>query len=243
MERMPTDFRDEKTFPRRGREAIGEALWLLRVSDKGRASAAGTIHDYVYPCPMDQGMLERWSIAPAEFDEALRRHPTDEHLCVVQGTRASRERRDGQRVAAARARGEPRPSGRRRGRPGRAPLMGSTVEFVRPDGKTAPGYFAPAGADGAPGIVLFEEWWGLDDRIKSNGRLVSRRTASTSLVPDLYRGRCAATGDEANHLMEGLDFADAATQDAAGAASYLARTRRAARRRHRLLHGRRADAA
>jgi hypothetical protein len=80
MGRMPTDFRDGTTFPRRGRESIGEALWLLRVSDKGRASAAGTIHDYIYPCPMDQGMLERWGIAPAEFDKALRDNPTDESL-------------------------------------------------------------------------------------------------------------------------------------------------------------------
>jgi hypothetical protein len=80
MRRMPTDFRDGKTFPRRGRETIGDALWLLRVSDKGRASAAGTIYDYIYPCPMDMGMLERWKIAPAEFDEALRQHPTDEDL-------------------------------------------------------------------------------------------------------------------------------------------------------------------
>jgi hypothetical protein len=77
---MPTDFRDGKTFPRRGRESIGEALWLLRVSDKGRASAAATIHDYIYPCPMDQGMLERWGITPAQFDEALRDNPTDESL-------------------------------------------------------------------------------------------------------------------------------------------------------------------
>lgn len=77
---MPTDFRDGKTFPRRGREAIGEALWLLRISDKGRAAAAGTIDDYIYPCPMDKGMLERWRISPSEFDEALRQHPTDESL-------------------------------------------------------------------------------------------------------------------------------------------------------------------
>jgi hypothetical protein len=77
---MPTDFRDEKAFPRRGREAIGDALWLLRAADKGRASAAGTIHDYIYPCPMDTGMMERWKIAPAEFDEALRQHSTDELL-------------------------------------------------------------------------------------------------------------------------------------------------------------------
>lgn len=55
-------------------------MWLLRVSDKGRAAAAGTIHDYIYPCPMDQGVLERWGVTPAEFDEALRAHQTDDDL-------------------------------------------------------------------------------------------------------------------------------------------------------------------
>ncbi len=89
---MPTDFRDGTTFPRRGRESIGEALWLLRVSDKGRASAAGTIHDYIYPCPMDQGMLERWGITPAQFDEALRNNPTDESLYNWFSARVSPER-------------------------------------------------------------------------------------------------------------------------------------------------------
>jgi hypothetical protein len=77
---MPTDFRDGKTFPRRGREAIGEALWLLRAADKGRASAAGTIHDYIYPCPMDKGMMDRWGVTPAEFDTALRRNASDAEL-------------------------------------------------------------------------------------------------------------------------------------------------------------------
>ena len=70
----------ERRFRGAGAKQIGDALWLLRVSDKGRASAAGTIHDYIYPCPMDRGMLERWRIASAEFDEALRRNPTDELL-------------------------------------------------------------------------------------------------------------------------------------------------------------------
>jgi hypothetical protein len=77
---MPTDFRDGKTFPRRGREPIGDVLWLLRASDKGRASAAGTIHDYVYPCPMDQGMMERWRVTAKEFNDALAHNPTDEQL-------------------------------------------------------------------------------------------------------------------------------------------------------------------
>lgn len=59
---------------------MGDALWLLRAADKGRAAAAGTIHDYIYPCPMDKGMMERWRISSTEFDEALRRNPTDELL-------------------------------------------------------------------------------------------------------------------------------------------------------------------
>ncbi len=80
MERMPTDFRDGKTFPRRGREAIGDVLWLLRAADKGRASAAGTIHDYIYPCPMDRSMMERWRVSAPEFEEALRQNPTDDDL-------------------------------------------------------------------------------------------------------------------------------------------------------------------
>jgi hypothetical protein len=80
MRRMPTDFRDGKTFPRRGREPIGDALWLLRLSDKARAYLGGTIHDYIYPCPMDQGVLERWKVPRKEFEEALVRYPTDDLL-------------------------------------------------------------------------------------------------------------------------------------------------------------------
>src|ERR1700735_2981120 len=77
---MPTDFRDGKTYPRRGREPSGDALWLLRVSDKARAYLAGTIHDYVYPCPMDKGVMERWKVTRKELEEALVRYPTDDEL-------------------------------------------------------------------------------------------------------------------------------------------------------------------
>jgi carboxymethylenebutenolidase len=98
--------------------------------------------------------------------------------------------------------------------------MGSMVEFTRPDGKTAPGYLAPAPQAGAPGVVMLEEWWGVDDRIKATAdRLAS--AGFSVLVPDLFRGRSAVTRDEASHLIAGLDFADAAGQDTTGAARYL----------------------
>lgn len=98
--------------------------------------------------------------------------------------------------------------------------MGETIEFTRPDGQTAPGYLARSGSSGVPGVVLFEEWWGVNDQIKETADRLAGQGFDV-LVPDVYRGRVAATGDEANHLMQGLDFKDAATQDASGAATYL----------------------
>jgi hypothetical protein len=77
---MATDFRDGKTFPRRGRDPIGQALWLARVFDKARAAANGTIHDYIYPCPMDKGVMERWGITPEQFDAAIATHSGDEAI-------------------------------------------------------------------------------------------------------------------------------------------------------------------
>ncbi len=77
MAHMPTDFRDGQTFPRPGRLRMGSFMWLARVFDKGRASAHGTIHDYIYPCPMDQGVFERWGITAGTFNQVTTEHPTD----------------------------------------------------------------------------------------------------------------------------------------------------------------------
>jgi hypothetical protein len=77
---MATDFRDGKTFPRRGRESMDGVLWLARVSDKARAAAAGTIHDYIYPCPMDKGVMERWGITPEQFNDAIKANASDDAL-------------------------------------------------------------------------------------------------------------------------------------------------------------------
>jgi carboxymethylenebutenolidase len=100
--------------------------------------------------------------------------------------------------------------------------MGEMIEFARPDGKGAPAYYAaPEGnAERAPGIVIVQEWWGItDDMMQIADRYT--RLGYRALIPDLFRGRKAAIGDEANHLMEGLDFQDAASQDVRGALQYL----------------------
>ena len=100
--------------------------------------------------------------------------------------------------------------------------MGTMISFNRPDGKDVQGYLAsPAiGADNAPGIVVLQEWWGLNDQIKG----VADRLADQgyrALVPDLYRGKLGLDANEAEHLMNELDFADAAGQDVAGAVTHL----------------------
>ena len=100
--------------------------------------------------------------------------------------------------------------------------MGQTVTFKRPDGKDCNGYLAsPAsGGERAPGVVVIQEWWGLNDQIKG----VADRLAGLgyrALVPDLYRGKVTLDAAEAQHMMTNLNFADAATQDVRGAAQYL----------------------
>jgi hypothetical protein len=91
---MATDFRSGNDFPRRGREPMEGFLWLARVIDKARAEAAGTIHDYIYPCPMDRGVFERWGITPDEFTAAIRRHPTDDGILGWLRGRVTDDRRE-----------------------------------------------------------------------------------------------------------------------------------------------------
>jgi carboxymethylenebutenolidase len=95
------------------------------------------------------------------------------------------------------------------------------INIKRPDGKECSGFYVePAGGKSAPGVVVIQEWWGLNDQIKG----VAKRMADAgyrALVPDLYRGRVGLDAKEAEHLMGGLDFGDAAGQDIRGAVKHL----------------------
>lgn len=98
---------------------------------------------------------------------------------------------------------------------------GSMIAFRRPDGQEVNGYLAePAHAANAPAVVVIQEWWGLNDQIRG----VADRLAHAgyvALVPDLYRGKATVEEEEANHLMNALDFGDAASQDIRGAVQHL----------------------
>lgn len=90
---MATDFRNGE-FPRRGRDSLDGFLWLARVFDKARASAAGTIFDYIYPCPMDRGVFDRWGITARMFDAALDTCQTDDEILAWLKARVPAARRD-----------------------------------------------------------------------------------------------------------------------------------------------------
>ena len=65
--------------------------------------------------------------------------------------------------------------------------MGTSITFKRPDGKDAGGYLANAARGNAPGVVVIQEWWGLQDQIKG---LCDRFAVAgfDALAPDLYKG-------------------------------------------------------
>ena len=97
--------------------------------------------------------------------------------------------------------------------------MGTMIEFARPDGGKTKGYLTTAG-QGRPGVVVIQEWWGLNDQICGVADRFAR-AGYNALAPDLYKSRLTTQPDEANHLMTGLDFADATHQDLRGAAQRL----------------------
>src|SRR5688572_25717343 len=102
--------------------------------------------------------------------------------------------------------------------------MGKMISFKRPDGQSVNGYLAePAQAAKAPGIVVIQEWWGLNSQIKGVADKLAK-AGYRALVPDLYRGKTALEAKEAEHLMSNLNFGDAAGQDVRGAVQHLKAT-------------------
>src|SRR5262245_57150038 len=103
--------------------------------------------------------------------------------------------------------------------------MGTRIGFARPDGQQAEGYLAKAGRGNAPGVVVIQEWWGLQDQIKG----ICDRLALAgydALAPDLYAGTVVPyhDTDAAGREMNSLNFLEATDQLVRGAAQFLRRT-------------------
>jgi carboxymethylenebutenolidase len=97
--------------------------------------------------------------------------------------------------------------------------MGTMIEFAA-NGDNAPGYLARPEGDGPfPGVVVMQEWWGLDAHIKDVTERFARE-GFVALAPDFYRGRVATEPDEARKLAMELDH-PRAIKDMQGAVNYL----------------------
>jgi carboxymethylenebutenolidase len=99
--------------------------------------------------------------------------------------------------------------------------MGSMVDFAS-NGTTASGYLALPESGSGPGVIVIQEWWGLDSGIIE---MADRLAAAgfVALAPDLYHGELAGHTemDRAGALMQALP-ADRAARDMSGAVDHLA---------------------
>jgi len=99
--------------------------------------------------------------------------------------------------------------------------MGANVSF-KANGGTTDGYLATPASGKGPGVVVIQEWWGLNDQVKGVADMFARE-GFVALAPDFYHGKGAKIGEpnEAQKLMMEFFQANTAAKDAKGAANYL----------------------
>lgn len=107
-----------------------------------------------------------------------------------------------------------------RGTLGYSYVMGTNVTFSTPSGDAA-GYLATPESGSGPGVIVVQEWWGLDSGIIDISDDLARN-GFVALAPDLYHGELAGHTemDKAGELMTSLPM-DRAAQDMSGAVDYL----------------------
>jgi carboxymethylenebutenolidase len=81
--------------------------------------------------------------------------------------------------------------------------MGHAVTFSTPDGKTGSGYFIPAKTKSKKWVLVFHEWWGLNDYIKRQSDQIHADIPEANVLAlDLYDGLIGTTREEAAAFMQ-----------------------------------------
>src|SRR5580698_5599681 len=80
---------------------------------------------------------------------------------------------------------------------------GKSVSYKSGDEMVQGILYTPAGKGPFPAIIVIHEWWGLNDWVKEEASKLSDQGYVT-LAIDLYRGKVAATSDEAHEIMRGV---------------------------------------
>ncbi len=99
--------------------------------------------------------------------------------------------------------------------------MADTVEF-KSNGHNASGYLVKPPSGNGPGVLVIQEWWGVDADLKKMADKIAA-AGFVALAPDLYHGQVAGHTemDKAAKLMNSLP-PDRAARDMSGAIDYLA---------------------
>jgi carboxymethylenebutenolidase len=99
-------------------------------------------------------------------------------------------------------------------------MPGQNVQFPS-NGATASGYLSTPASGSGPGVIVIQEWWGLNNQIRRTADRFAQE-GFNALAPDFYHGTEVRIGepDEAGKMLMALNI-DQAAKDARGAAQYL----------------------
>lgn len=102
-------------------------------------------------------------------------------------------------------------------------VVGESVVYASVDGQEVTGYLArPAGGeDPLPGLIVIQEWWGLNDNIRSMTEKLAGE-GYLALAVDLYQGEVAENRDQASALVrQAMDRAESLEDNLRQAQAFL----------------------
>ena len=80
---------------------------------------------------------------------------------------------------------------------------GKMVKFKTPDGQEANGYLIEAKTKTNNWILVYQEWWGLNDNVKRESENLYNELGNVNVLAlDMYDGKVATTSDEAGKAMQ-----------------------------------------
>lgn len=83
---------------------------------------------------------------------------------------------------------------------------GEMIKFATPDGQTANGFFLKAKKPSNKWLLVYQEWWGLNDNIKKEAETFYNDLKDVNvLAVDMYDGKVATEPSEAGKLMQGAN--------------------------------------
>lgn len=103
--------------------------------------------------------------------------------------------------------------------PGTARAAEETVQYKSGTDTASALLVTPEGKGPFPGVVVIQEWWGLNDWVKDQARALAKE-GYVALAVDLYRGKVATTQEDAHQFMMGLP-AERGVSDLAGGVTFL----------------------